>query len=326
VSRRANPTLIGGFVIGGALLAIGAVVIFGSGQLFRDTQTFISFFEGSVSGLNVGSPVRFRGIDVGSVQEILLDLPNVGRDGRDLRIAIVYDLDRQSLESRGATARLDDPFDIDTLLALGIHAELATESLVTGLKYIALDLDPDLTIVLEPVAGAPYPEIPTVTTGLERIEDEAYRLIAQLSAVRLDTLVNVATEAFYQVGELVGSQNLATVMAQLPGTIEGLNTTIGDLQTLIARVDSSLTPMTDGVQRTTEQATASLQQLDETLANVNTVLDGVGGILEPESPIFVQFERAMIDLSGASRALRDLADYLERNPSALIRGRPGGDQ
>jgi paraquat-inducible protein B len=69
-----------------------------------------------------------------------------------------------------------------------------------------------------------------------------------------------------------------------------------------------------------------LQQLDETLANVNTVLDGVGGILEPESPIFVQFERAMIDLSGASRALRDLADYLERNPSALIRGRPGGGQ
>lgn len=326
MSRRANPVLIGGFVIGGAVLAVIAIVVFGSGQLFRDTRTFISFFEGSVSGLDVGSVVRFRGIDVGSVQDVLLDLPNVGRDGRDLRIAVIYDLDRANLESRGATARLDDPFDIDTLIALGIHAELATESLVTGRKYIALDLDPDQPFAMEPVPGAPYPEIPTVTTGLERIEEEAYSLIAQLGAVRLDTLVTVATEAFGQIGELAGSADLAAAVGRLPETIGRLDATITDLQALLVRVDSSLTPMSEGVRRTSEQATATFQQLDATLADVGVVLDGMGGMLEPQSPLFVQFERAMTDLSGASRALRDLADYLERNPSALIRGRPGGDQ
>lgn len=326
MSRKANPTLIGGFVLGGAALAIVAAVVFGSGRLFRETQTFISFFDGSVSGLDVGAAVRFRGIDVGSVQEVLLDLPNVGRGGRDLRIAVVYDLDRESLESRGATARLDNPFDIDTLLALGIRAELATESLVTGRRYIALDLDPDEPVLREPVPGAPYPEIPTVTTGLERIEEEAYALIAQLSAVRLDTLVAVATEAFGQIGRLAGSPELGALVNGLPGTVQRLDATIGDLQTLLTRVDSTLTPMSEGVQRTAGQATATLQQLDSTLANVDLVLEGMGGVLEPGSPLFVQFERAMIDLSGASRALRDLADYLERNPSALIRGRPGGDQ
>jgi len=326
VSRRANPTLIGGFVLGGALLAVGAVVVFGSGRLFRDSQTFISFFEGSVSGLDVGAPVRFRGIDVGSVQDVLLDLPNVGRSGRDLRIAVVYDLDRQSLESRGASARLEDPFDIDTLLALGVRAELSTESLVTGRKYIALDLDPDRPIRLEPVLGAPYPEIPTVTTGLERIEEEAYRLIAQLGAVRFDTLVTVATQALRRVGDLAGSPELAEAIAGLPETISRLDATITDLRALLVRVDSTLTPVSEGVQRTASQATATLEQLDATLANVGVVLDGVGGVLEPDSPVFVQFERAMSDLSGASRALRDLADYLDRNPSALIRGRPGGDR
>jgi len=326
VSRRANPTVIGGFVLGGAALAVIAAVVFGSGRLFRDTRTFISFFNGSVAGLDVGAPVRFRGIQVGSVTDVLLDLPGVERDGRDLRIAVVYDLDRDLVEARGATVRLDDPFDINALIELGVRAELATESLVTGRKYIALDLDPDDPVLLEGLPGAPYPEIPTVTTGFERIEEEAYRLIAQLSAVRLDTLVTVATEAFSQIGELAGSSNLQTVMAQLPGTVDRLNTTIVDFQGLLARVDSSLTPMAEGVQRTTEQATATLQQLDSTLVNVGVVMDGVEGVLEPESPLFVQFERAMIDLSDASRALRDLADYLERNPSALIRGRPGGDQ
>jgi paraquat-inducible protein B len=67
-------------------------------------------------------------------------------------------------------------------------------------------------------------------------------------------------------------------------------------------------------------------RLDATLADVGVVLDGVSGTLAPESPVLVEFERAMTELSSASRALRDLADYLERNPSALVRGRPGGDR
>ena len=84
--------------------------------------------------------------------------------------------------------------------------------------------------------------------------------------------------------------------------------------------------MTEGVTRTADQATATMLRLDATLADVGVVLDGVSGTLAPESPVLVEFERAMTELSGASRALRDLADYLERNPSALVRGRPGGDQ
>ena len=326
MTRRANPTVIGGFVLGGALLAVIAVVVFGSGQLFRDTQTFISFFDGSVSGLEKGASVRFRGIEVGSVKDILLDLPVAGRDSSDLRIAVVYDLDRKLLESRGATARLEDPLDINTLYRLGIRAELSTESLVTGRKYIALDLNPDRPISLEPVAGTPYPEIPTVNTGLERIQEEVFGIIADLGAVRLDSLVNVATAALGDMGKLAASPGLASSIERLPGTLDRLDATLGDLQALLVRVDSSLTPITDGVRESTAQATVTMQRLETTLDDVGVVLQGVGGVLEPESPFIIEFERAMNDLSGASRALRDLADYLERNPSALIRGRPGGDQ
>src|SRR5688572_20168813 len=95
--KRANPALIGGFVLGAVLLAVIGVVAFGSGQLFRDTERFISFFEGSITGLRVGAPVRFRGIDVGSVREIAIDLPGVERPGSDLRIAVIYDVDRERL-------------------------------------------------------------------------------------------------------------------------------------------------------------------------------------------------------------------------------------
>jgi paraquat-inducible protein B len=324
MSRRANPALIGGFVLGGVLLAVIAVVAFGSGQLFRDTQRFISFFEGSVGGLNVGAPVRFRGIEVGSVRDILLDIPNVERPGTDLRIAVIYDLDREWVESRGAAARVADPLDIATLIELGIRAELATESLVTGLKYIALDLDPMNPIATRPVEGTPYPEIPTVTTGIEGIEEEAYRIISEIGSVRLDSLVIVATGAFQQIGDAAASPELAAAMEKLPATVDRLGATMEDLQALVARVDSVVTPMSEGVRRTTEQATATLAQLDSTLAEAVVVIEGARGAVEPESPMFVQFERAMIELGAASRSLRELADYLERNPSAIVRGRPGG--
>lgn len=326
MSQKANPTLIGAFVLGGALLAVIAVVAFGSGHLFRDTETFISFFQGSATGLNVGSAVRFRGIEVGSVQDIMLDLPDTQREGSDLRIAVIYDIDRKRIESRGAGVRLQDPLNIQTLLNLGIRASLATESLVTGLKYIALDLDPDHPVSTKPVPGTPYPEIPTVTTGFERIEDEVYGIIADLGAVRLDTLVNVATRAFSQLGTLAGSPELAATIERLPSTVDRLNDAVGNLQSVVASVDSSIVPMGDGVRRTADQATVTLARLDSTLTNLQPVVEGMRGVVDPTAPVFVEFERAMTELSGASRALRDLADYLERNPSALVRGRPGGNQ
>lgn len=326
MSSRANPALIGGFVLGGVIIAVIAVVVFGSGQLFRDTRPFISFFDGSVSGLDVGAPVRFRGIEVGAVTDVLLDLPAAERAGTDLRIAVIYELDRKLVEARGATARLDDPLDVDALMALGISAQLATESLVTGRKYVALDFNPEQPISAEPLPGLPYPEIPTVRTGMERIEEEAYGIIAELGSVELDALVNVISDAFEKIGGLADSPELAGAVERLPETVDRLNATIGDLGALLVRVDSTLTPMSEGVRQTTEQATSTMEQLQTTLDDVGVVLEGVGGVIEPESPLFVRFERAMMDLSEASRALRDLAEFLERNPSALVRGRPGGGQ
>jgi phospholipid/cholesterol/gamma-HCH transport system substrate-binding protein len=319
MSRKANPTLIGAFVLGGVLLAVAAVVVFGSGRLFRDTRSFISFFDGSVAGLEVGAPVKFRGIDVGEVSDILLDVPGVQRELGDVRIAVVYELDRKQLEARGATVRLSDPFNIDTLRALGIRAELSTESLVTGRKFIALDLDPANPVQSQSVRGTPYPEIPAVNTGLDRIQEQLQGIIKDLGTVRLDELVNVATQALGQIGTVASSPELASAIKSLPGAVQNLNTTVGKLQTLMSSVDSSLVPMRDGILATAQQTTTTMQRMESTMKSV-------GATLQPESPASVRFEQAMTELSAASRALRALADYLQQNPSALVRGKSGGDR
>lgn len=319
MARKANPTLIGSFVLGAVVLSVLAVVVLGSGRMFRETERFISFFDGSVAGLEAGAPVRFRGIQVGEVAEVLLDLAGTQRVTGDARIAVVYDIDREVIESRGGGARLDDPLDPTLLLQLGLRAQLASESLVTGRKYIALDLLPDAPPPAEPVAGAPYREIPTVNSGLERIEDELYGIIAELGAVPLDTLANVATDAFAEFGALASHPELEMALEELPGTLRGLRAAVVDLRTLVQDVDASLGPIRDEILATSTQANTTMRRFEITLDEVN-------GILEPESPALVRFEQAMIDLSEASAALRNLADFLERNPSALIRGRPGGNR
>jgi paraquat-inducible protein B len=319
MSRKANPTLIGSFVLGGVVIAVIAVVVLGSGRLFRETGTFISFFDASVVGLQTGSPVRFRGIPIGQVTEILIDIQGTDRERGDARIAVVYEVDRGLLEARGAGVRLADPMNLDTMMALGIRAQLATESLVTGLKYIGLDLDPTAPPPSPPVEGLPYPEIPTVSTGFEALEEEIYGMISELGAVKLDTLVTTATDAFSQFGSLASKPELATTLEALPATIESLNTTIRDVQVLMASIDSALVPMRDGVLTTASQATSTMESLQVRIERVSAVL-------EPNSPLLIQFEEAMAELSAAGRAMRNLADYLERNPSALIRGRAGGDR
>ena len=79
MGRKANPVLIGAFVVGAIALGVVGIVVFGSGRLFADTTPFVMYFTGSVDGLNVGSPVKFKGVEIGAVTSIQLDIGEEAR-------------------------------------------------------------------------------------------------------------------------------------------------------------------------------------------------------------------------------------------------------
>ena len=74
MKKRINPTRIGVFVVGAIALAVAAVIVFGGGRFFAEKETYISFFEGSVFGLNQGAAVNCRGVRIGSVTDIKLQI------------------------------------------------------------------------------------------------------------------------------------------------------------------------------------------------------------------------------------------------------------
>src|SRR3954466_4259375 len=105
--KKLSPTLIGAFVLGAIGLLVATIFILGSGKLFLHSRDFVLYFDGSVNGLRVGAPVKFKGVEIGSVKDILLRL---GSDMSVQRIPVIIRVDAEKITKRGGRgAVLTDP-------------------------------------------------------------------------------------------------------------------------------------------------------------------------------------------------------------------------
>ena len=183
--KRANPAVIGGFIVGAVVLVIAGVMILGSGKLFTETIKCVMYFEGAIQGLYVGAPVNFRGVKVGSVTNIKMQLD---RQNFNIRIPVIVEFPKGA----GGTMEMlhADPRTLkDALAALierGLQAQLQTESLLTGQLFIQLDLPPAMSPEAAPKEPTFDPatkllEIPTVPTTLQEVSNTVRRVFDKLA-------------------------------------------------------------------------------------------------------------------------------------------------
>jgi len=121
MGKRVSPTAIGIFVVGSFALVVVAIIVVGSGNLFKKPVRFVCMFQGNVNGLRIGAPVKFKGVQIGTVEEIKLTLkPSEGElkpDIKELRLPVVIGIDRKMItESGGSGHALTQP-GLDELLA-----------------------------------------------------------------------------------------------------------------------------------------------------------------------------------------------------------------
>src|SRR5262245_10423609 len=166
MSRRANPAVIGGFVVGALVLAVVGILVFGSGRFFAQTSRAVMYFEGDIKGLQTGAVVAFQGVQIGTVSEIkaVFDPQNV-----KVQIPVIAEIRPDSIEFIGPRPKGGE--GIRKLVERGMRAQLQTESMVTGLFFIQLDFYPDAPaeeLKLDPLTK--LPEIPTIPTTLQQVE------------------------------------------------------------------------------------------------------------------------------------------------------------
>jgi len=336
MSKPANKTMIGVFVVGAVVLAVIAIVLFGSGRFFKKTDTWLTFFGGSVRGLGVGAPVVFRGVQVGQVTDII-----VGFDSAKLEVLIpvLFETDPQRFKDIGSPVETEALDMHNALIDRGLRSQLQMQSLVTGQLLINLDFYPDTPVKLvgtERFKGQikfeDVWEIPSVPTPLQELE----KALGELNIKDITEDVRRAADG---IAKLVSSPDLYDSIGELKQMliavkevakkvdtqVEPLATSldqtlvearagIGDARKLIANIDEQTTPLLSRIEKAADSA-------HNALAQAGTTLKSIEALAEEGSKLRFEVSAALRDVGAASRSVRVLADFIEQHPDAILRGR-----
>jgi paraquat-inducible protein B len=325
--KRGRTALVGGFVVGALLIAIAGLIILGGGRLFRRSHIVVAYFRTTVHGLDKGAPVKFKGVEIGSVYDVLINISKLPRRPEELRIPVLIALDANKLRRGGASVDLDDPATISRFVDDGLRAKIASISFITGLRYVALDVIPGSPADMVADPTVPYPEIPTIAGELEGAEQEVLGLVSALTALDYQRLfhslddalgsarktADAATKLLEDVDELVRAPEVREATRNARDLTAHLDAAIGEFRQIQKQLAQG-GPIAKNVELVTENAARALDRAAAAAAGLN-------GLVHPDSRVIVQLQQTLGDLSSAARSLRRLTDQLDRDPAALLRGR-----
>jgi paraquat-inducible protein B len=330
MNKKISPSLIGAFVLGAVALLVIAVIIFGSGKLFRKTKEFVIYFDTSVNGLNIGAPVKFKGVEIGAVKNIVLQLEN---NAEVTKIPVIIEIDLGKLTSRGARSTIaeDEQAFHQAIYTRGLRGQLLTESLLTGLLYVGLDFFPGTPVHLVQRSDEEhrYLEIPTTPTTLEQAQDAVTRIITKIEEIDLKGLIASLEGTVNGINQLVNAPELKSTLKALERTMPKLDNAIAGFNKLTITIGNDVTQLSENLQQTSiaarqtmAQADVALKQTDIALKEAEAAMTNMRAITDPDSQPFYEMTRSLREIAGAARSLRLLTNFIERNPRALVFGKP----
>ena len=313
-----NTVAIGAFVVGAILIAI-ATLIFLLGSGFGKKETVVMVFSGSVKGLNVGAPLALRGVQVGKVTKIELQL-NSDQDNIIMMVEAVFD--EKNIRRKGSK----DVELSEELISRGLRAQLNSQSLLTGLLYVELDFHPNSPLHLVDI-NSPYIQLPTIPTSLERITKKLQDIDISKVAGQLESIGD-------GIDQFVTSKSFQGLPDNVTSTMDSLRELSAQLQEQLATTGPKLDTVLDEAAETVATANTELPKLatlvEENLRTLNNAISAVeqsmtniDELVSPDSATLYQLNNALQEMTRAGRALQSLASTLEQQPEALIRGKRG---
>ena len=315
MSKPASKTLIGVFVLGALALAVIALVIFGSGKFFERRITYVMYFDGSVKGLNIGSPLVFRGVKIGSVKDIELKA-----DVKDFKLFIPVYVQVEPQKVKVMKGAPGQGQYIEELIKKGLRAQLEMQSIVTGQLMINVDFFPDKParfVGLDPK----YPEIPTISSPLDEMLKTAQELpLKELFDRLLKSIQGI--EKIANSPQMTASlDSLSESLKEARKILTKIDHEVGPLMTNLKEASSSIKTIADksegvpaAVEKTLATAQDALKQAEKTFLSVQNLASN-------NSVLVYQVDTALEEVSRASRSVRSLSDYLYRHPESLITGK-----
>jgi len=325
MSKKANPTAVGLFVVIGIIMLIIGTVSFSSFRVAGDTKDLILYFDSSVKGLSVGAPVTHRGVKIGMVKSIRL---RFNQADNDFDVPVLIELDHEMLRARSdRKVDLDSKTLFDNLIDQGLRAKLEASSFVTGQLYIELsiisDAAPPVYHQIDPI----YPEMPTAHTDIEAFVRNLTRVDIMGITERLSSILELLEGKIGEMNVADISKGLTTTLTTIedklldPSLDQALDSTkdaLNDFKETSKVLRGEIVSISDEIQK-------SLVQIDGTMIEVREGVADVRHIISSDNVLAHDLRDALEQFAKASSSISELADFILLNPNALISGREQKD-
>jgi paraquat-inducible protein B len=329
MSKQANKTVIGIFVVVAIALVVLAVLILGSGKFFKQTLKAVCYFEGSVGGLNIGAPVVFRGVRIGSVTDVIL---TVDSSKLMFTIPVYIEIEPDKFSVIGVRPK-ELGQNLKTFIDRGLRASLETQSIVTGQMQVGLDLKPD-----KPAKFAEFkydqktPEIPTMPTPMQE-------LTKKIEKIPID-------EIFEKLNSTIGSINKLVSSPEIVKAIESVSVAVGDVRKLVQNVDNRVGPLASSIEGTVndygklarnadsridtlslglgdtiKEIQKAVSGIEKTLGEVQSTLAEAKRTLSEDSTLSYEITETLEEVQKGARSIRLLADDLKKRPESVLWGK-----
>lgn len=308
MAKQANRMMIGGFVVLAVIIMAASLVVFGSGKFFQKTNKYVLYFDESLKGLSVGAPVLFQGVQVGSVTSIAIHA-NLAKMQTQIPVIIEVEPDRFNVSEDEKPLR--HPGRVTAkLVEKGLRAELIMQSFITGQLMIELDFHPGTPVNLKNL-NKEYIEIPTIPSTSER-------LAQSLGDLDLKGIEKHLLSVLASADRFLNNPDLNASLSNLKDALQ-------DARKVLTRVDRQVDPLADDFKKTVKEIGKLANNIDGRVGGMATGFDktmaAASGLLSEDSPLMVDLESTLQEISAMSRAIRQLANYLDQHPEALIRGK-----
>jgi len=330
MSQKASATAIGAFVLGAIALIVTGLLTFGSGKFLKDVENYVLVFRGNAKGLNIGAPVSFRGVKFGSVSDIQL-IWDASTDQAFVEVLVEVDGDAfREVQSQPGVDLAEDRNILTHLIDdLGLRAKLAPLSLITGQLYIEFDFFPDTEAKLYGF-NTKYDEFPTLPSTIEELEGILRTAVDNLKDLPFREILDKLASAVEGISSVLDKP-------AIKDTPEVLHRALLNLRDLTGKLNEQVTPLTESLTQTSDEANAAFADMRQIMRDergdivrlaesVESAAGQAREVLKQTGTVISAVDAAAIDrlvqeLSRAAVSIRVFADYLDRHPEALIRGK-----
>lgn len=317
MSTPTNHWKLGLFVVVGVAASVGTVIFFGGRSLKKETVAYRTYFDESVQGLEIGSPVKYRGVSIGNVSDI--DLA-----GDKRHVQVTYELGVKVLNSLGLAAERSKGAKTKMVIPPDLRVQLASAG-ITGVKFIQLDFfDVTANPPIELPFAVPENYVPAVPSTMKNLEDSVVHAVDRFPEMAKQLLVVLA-----QISTIFAQIDAERLPAKVAETLVNINKVLDQVNNAVVALEPGA--LSKDAQQTLTALNAAVSGINQIVArvggdkglavSVQRTSEALGSMAQNANHVGPAMEDALKDVQGAAQSVQRLADALEMDPDMLLKGR-----